>query len=189
MNNKPTIVAFVLFFLSLTLAFFITASDNKKDKDNNDIEIFVVKQPVDIPNNVLQNNESLLVTIKTFITDSLKNYKSFLYNVIDSYEIEISDFWKEVLNHFEILEYYKSTPDAFIRRLIIMPTLTGRKEIEPVEIDSKPIIYPDYDYRSIKYRVSLVPDTIETMKSIVDYFFNRIKISLNIVIPATINYY
>ena len=102
-----------------------------------------------------------------------------MYSLIDSYEYEISDFWKEVLNHFEIFEYYKAYPEALIRRLILMPTFTGKKEFEPDEDrEEKPLVYPDYDYRSIRYRVSLVPNTIERTKKLVDYFFDRINISL-----------
>ena len=60
-----------------------------------------------------------------------------------------------------------------------MPTFTGNKEINQDElIEEKPLQYPDYDYRSIRYRVSLVPDTIERAKMLVDYFYDRVNMSL-----------
>ena len=53
------------------------------------------------------------------------------------------------------------------------------KEFEEDELQvQKPLNYPDYDYRSIRYRVSLVPDTIERAKKLIDYFYDRINMSL-----------
>lgn len=179
MNKKPTIAAFIIFFLAITTAFFITASDNKSKDIDDEVQIFVVKQPVEVPSKILNNSSiNYFKEFKSYVSTQINKNHSYLYRLVDSYEIEISDFWREVLNHFEIIEYYKGVPEAFIRRLILMPTFTGIKEVEPINIYQKPLTYPDYDYRSIKYRVSLVPNTISQIKEIIDYLFNRIKISL-----------
>ena len=182
MKNKPTIAAAVLFFISLVLSFYITVYDQELKKNQNDVEIFITKEPVDIPKQLIESsNSSILKKIKVLISSRLKKQRHYLHLLIDSYEYEISDFWKEVLNHFEIFEYYKAYPEAFIRRLIFMPTFTGNKEFDQENIkEEKPLEYPDYDYRSIRYRVSLVPNTIDRVKLLIDYFYNRIILSLGI---------
>ena len=180
MKNKPTIAAAIIFFLSLILSFYITVYDQELKKNKNDVEIYITKDPVQIPLQLIESNKnSIFKEFRVFVLNKIKNQRRFMHSLIDSYEYEISDFWKEVLNHFEIFEYYKAYPEAFIRRLIFMPTFTGNKEFEPNEdIEAKPLVYPDYDYRSIRYRVSLVPDTIEKAKQLVDFFYDRINISL-----------
>ena len=180
MNNKPTIAAFIILVLSLILAFLITASEQDSRASRKDVEVFIVKQPVDVPQNII-DNESIFILKKIMnnINYELKRERRFLFRIVDSYEIEISDFWREVLNTFEIFEYYKAFPEAFIRRLVFMPTFTGNKDyLEKEDIYEKPVTYPDYDYRSIRYRVSLVPDTIERAKMLVDYFYDRVNMSL-----------
>ena len=182
MNRKPTIAAFVIFAMSLILAFLITVSEQEAKVPKKDVEIFVVKPPIDVPKSVFNNEKlSFYKATKDYLKIELKNRRRFLFLVVDSYEIEISDFWREVLNHFEIFEYYKAYPEAFIRRLILMPTFTGNKELL-YEDDSneKPVVYPDYDYRSIRYRVSLVPNTIDNLKAFIDFFYFRIKLSLGL---------
>ena len=182
MNNKPTIAAFVIFGISLILAFLITASEQNSKTPQKDVEIFVVKQPIDVPNSLITDTQlSIFKKAKNYLTNELRSKKRFLYLIVDSYEVEISDFWREVLNHFEIFEYYKAYPEAFLRRLILMPTFTGNTEFnDEIESDDKPIVYPDNDYRSIRYRVSLVPETIKKIKDIIDYFYSRISIALSI---------
>ena len=182
MNNKPTIAAFIILGISLFLAFLITASEQNSKIPQNDVEIFVVKQPIDVPKTLTTDAQlSNYKKVKNYLINKLKNKKRFLYAIVDSYEIEISDFWREILNHFEIFEYYKAYPEAFLRRLILMPTITGNTEFnEEVESEEKPIAYPDNDYRSIRYRVSLVPETIKKIKDIIDYFYNKIAIALSI---------
>ncbi|MBR4330940.1 MAG: hypothetical protein IKO19_01830 [Candidatus Riflebacteria bacterium] len=180
MKNKPTIAAAIILFLSLILSFYITVYDQELKKNKSDVEIFFPKEPVDIPKQLIEfKRNSLYKEFRSLMLNKLKNQRRFMYSLIDSYEYEISDFWKEVLNHFEIFEYYKAYPEAFIRRLILMPTFMGNKEFELDEDrEDKLLVYPDYDYRSIRYRVSLVPDTIERAKRLVDYFYDRINISL-----------
>ena len=180
MKNKPTIAAIIMLILSLSLSFYITVYDQKAKLNKNDVEIFITKQPIDIPQQLINgNHNSVLNQIRLLIINSLSNQQRFLHLLIDSYEYEISDFWKEVLNNFEIFEYYKAFPEAFIRRLILMPTFTGNQEYDQDNLEEeKPLKYPDYDYRSIRYRVSLVPDTIERIKLVIDYFYNRINLSL-----------
>ncbi len=180
MKNKPTIAAAVILFLSLILSFYITVYDQELKKNKNDVEIFIPKEPVAIPQQLIDKNQnSIFIKSRLLVLNKIKNQRHFMYSLIDSYEYEISDFWKEVLNHFEIFEYYKAYPEAFIRRLILMPTFMGNKEFELDEDrEDKLLVYPDYDYRSIRYRVSLVPDTIERAKRLVDYFYDRINISL-----------
>ncbi len=180
MNNKPTIAAAIILFLSLVLSFYITVYDQELKKNKSDVEIFITKEPVALPLQLIENNKkSIFIKSRNFVVNNIKNQRRFMHSLIDSYEYEISDFWKEVLNHFEIFEYYKAYPEAFIRRLILMPTFTGNKEINQDElIEEKPLQYPDYDYRSIRYRVSLVPDTIERAKMLVDYFYDRVNMSL-----------
>ena len=181
MKNKPTIAAAIILFLSLILSFYITVYDQELKKNKSDVEIFIPKEPVQIPHQLIETNKiSIFKELRLFVLNKIKNQRRFMYSLIDSYEYEISDFWKEVLNHFEIFEYYKAYPEAFIRRLILMPTFTGNKEFEPDDDnkEAKPLVYPDYDYRSIRYRVSLVPNTIERAKQLVDYFYDRINISL-----------
>lgn len=181
MNNKPTIAAFIILVLSLILAFLITASEQDSRATRKDVEVFIVKQPVDVPQNII-NNESIFILKKIMnnINYELKRERRFLFLLVDSFEIEISDFWREVLNTFEIFEYYKAFPEAFIRRLVFMPTFTGNKDyLERDDIYEKPMTYPDYDYRSIRYRVSLVPDTIERTKAVIDFVYSRLAISLS----------
>lgn len=182
MNNKPTIAAFIILGISLILAFLITASEQNSKTPQKDVEIFVVKPPIDLPKTLNQDAQlSIYKKTKNYLINELKTKKRFLYSIVDSYEIEISDFWREVLNHFEIFEYYKAYPEAFLRRLILMPTITGNTEFnEENDSNEKPIVYPDNDYRSIRYRVSLVPETIKKIKDIIDYFFSRIAIALSI---------
>ena len=180
MNNKPTIAAFVIFFFSLILAFLITASEQEYKAKKKDVEIFIVKQPVELPKDVIRKEKvSFFVLTHNYFVRELKNKRRFLFSLVDSYEIEISDFWREVLNHFEIFEYYKAYPEAFIRRLVFMPTFTGNKDYLENE-EEQPAVYPDYDYRSIRYRVSLVPDTIERLKLLIDFFYTRFAISLGL---------
>ena len=181
MNNKPTIAAFIILVLSLFLAFLITASEQDSRASKEDVEIYIVKQPVDVPQNLINREPiSVYTIVRNSISDNLKGKRRFLFLVVDSFEIEISDFWREVLNTFEIFEYYKAFPEAFIRRLVFMPTFTGNKDfLENEDNDEKPIDYPDYDYRSIRYRVSLVPDTIDRIKAIIDFFYSRFSISLS----------
>ena len=145
-------------------------------------KIFITKEPVCIPPHLVESNKnSIFKELKFLISSKLKNQRHFIHSLIDSYEYEISDFWKEVLNNFEIFEYYKAYPEAFIRRLILMPTFTGNKEFDQDElVEEKPLEYPDFDYRSIRYRVSLVPDTIERAKMLVDYFYKRICLSFGL---------
>ncbi len=180
MKNKPTIAAIIMLLLSLSLSFYITVYDQKAKLNKNDVEIFITKQPIEIPKQLIEfRQKSLIIKIRLELLDKLKNQRQFMDSLIDSYEYEISDFWKEVLNNFEIFEYFKAYPEAFLRRLILMPTFTGNKEWEIEEIDDrKPPTYPDYDYRSMRYRVSLVPDTIERTKLIIDFLYNRINMSL-----------
>ena len=181
MNNKPTIPAFIILVLCLILAFLITASEQDSRASRKDVEVFIVKQPVDVPQNII-NNESIFILKKIMnnINYELKRERRFLFLLVDSFEIEISDFWREVLNTFEIFEYYKAFPEAFIRRLVFMPTFTGNKDyLERDDIYEKPMTYPDYDYRSIRYRVSLVPDTIERTKAVIDFVYSRLAISLS----------
>lgn len=180
MNNKPTIAAFIILVISLFLAFLITASEQDYRASKKDVEVYTVKQPIDVPLNLF-NIEPIPVykRVRDYINNELKGERRFLFLLVDSFEIEISDFWREVLNTFEIFEYYKAFPEAFIRRLVIMPTFTGNKVfLENDNIDEKPMVYPDYDYRSIRYRVSLVPDTIDRIKAVIDFFFSRFFISL-----------
>ena len=178
MNNKsPTIAAIIILLISLSLAFYITVYEQNSKIPSGDVEVFITKPPVDYP--IFNRPQSVFINISSFLLKNLKQERAYLYSLVDSYEIEISDFWKEVLNQFEIFEYYKAYPEAFLRRLIYMPTFTGNYGfIEDNENFEKPIVYPDYDYRSIKYRVSLVPNTIDNMKAIIDYFYYRIKISI-----------
>ena len=180
MKNKPTIAAGIMLFLSLVLSFYITVYDQELKKNKSDVEIFITKEPVEIPKQLIEfKRNSLYKELRILMYNRLKEQRRFLYSIIDSYEYEISDFWREVLNHFEIFEYYKAYPEAFIRRLILMPTFTGKKEFEEDELEvQKPLNYPDYDYRSIRYRVSLVPNTIERAKQLIDYFYDRITLSL-----------
>ena len=182
MNNKPTIAAIIILIVSLLIAFQITVYEQESKISDTDVEIFVTKPPVDIPEIITNQESSLsLKNIKDFLVSKLKDTRKYLYLITDSYEVEISDFWKEVLNTFEIFEYYKGYPEAFIRRLILMPTFTGcdvLSEAEEGMIDEKPLSYPDYDYRSIKYRISLVPNTINAIKAVIDYFYCRILYSL-----------
>ena len=184
MKDKPTIAAAVILLLSLILSFYITVYDQelKKNKSDSDVEIFITKEPVSIPPHLVESNKnSIFKELKFLISSKLKNQRHFIHSLIDSYEYEISDFWKEVLNNFEIFEYYKAYPEAFIRRLILMPTFTGNKEFDQDElVEEKPLEYPDFDYRSIRYRVSLVPDTIERAKMLVDYFYKRICLSFGL---------
>ena len=179
MNNKPTIAAIIMLLLSLTLSFYITVYDQELKKNKSDVEIFITKLPIDIPQQLIENNHSVLIQFRHELLKQLKRQRHYVHSFIDSYEYEISDFWKEVLNNFEIFEYYKAYPEAFIRRLVLMPTFTGNKEFDQDDDRiEKPLKYPDYDYRSIKYRVSLVPDTIERTKLLFDYFYDRINIAL-----------
>ncbi len=183
MNNKPTIIAIILFALSITLAFYITMREQESKISQKDVEIFYPKSPVEIPKNVIEKNP-ILKTCHDFAINELKKKRRYLHLIVDSYEIEISDFWREVLNYFEIIEYYKGYPEAFFRRLIFMPTLTGYKYLDQEENDDetnmneKPIVYPDNDYRSIRYRVSLVPLTIERIKMVIDFFYFKFIIAL-----------
>lgn len=178
MNNKPTIAAIIIFIISIILSFYITIYDqNLKTKDN-DVEVYITKSPIEVPKNLVNQDKShLFIYTRKSLIKSIKDKRRLLHSLVDSYEIEISDFWREVLNHFEIFEYYKAYPEAFIRRLIFMPTFTGIKEFEETE-EERPLTYPDYDYRSIRYRVSLVPNTIEKTKEIIDFFYYRILASL-----------
>ena len=180
MKNKPTIAAGIMLFLSLVLSFYITVYDQELKKSKSDVEIFITKEPIEIPKQLIEfRRNSFYKEFRILMLNKLKEQRRFLYSIVDSYEYEISDFWREVLNHFEIFEYYKAYPEAFIRRLILMPTFTGNKEFEQDEsVVEKPLNYPDYDYRSIRYRVSLVPDTIERAKKLIDYFYDRINMSL-----------
>lgn len=181
MNNKPTIAAFIILVFSLLLAFLITASEQDSRATRKDVEVFIVKQPVDVPQNLIDKEPVFVFKkIRNNIIDELKGKRRFLFLLVDSFEIEISDFWREVLNTFEIFEYYKAFPEAFIRRLVFMPTFTGNKDyLERDDIYEKPMTYPDYDYRSIRYRVSLVPDTIERTKAVIDFVYSRLAISLS----------
>lgn len=181
-QNLPTVAAFVMLAISLTIAFFFTvrqAPVQKKSDFNNDVEIIINKSESKSSVSVSIPEKSIFIESYAFLSDSLKANRKYIFAVIDSYEVEIGDFWREVLNKFEYFEYYKSFPEAFIRRLIFMPTFTGNKELsDEAVVDDKPVIYPDNDYRSFKYRASLVPDTIRFMKDIVDFFFLRLKICL-----------
>ncbi len=181
LNNKPTIAAIIILIVSLLIAFQITVYEQESKIPDSDVEIFVTKPPVDIPNQIFNKEPSLSYkNIRNYLINELKDTKKYLYLLVDSYEVEISDFWKEVLNTFEIFEYCKGYPEAFIRRLILMPTFTGANVLSEEEgiISEKPISYPDYDYRSIKYRVSLVPNTINAIKAVIDYFYCKILYSL-----------
>ena len=178
MNNKPTIAATIIFIISIILSFYITIYDQRLKTKDNDVEVYITKSPIEVPNNLVNQDKSyLFIYTRKSLIKSIKDKRRLLHSLVDSYEIEISDFWREVLNHFEIFEYYKAYPEAFIRRLIFMPTFTGIKEFEETE-EERPLIYPDYDYRSIRYRVSLVPDTIEKTKELIDFFYYRILASL-----------
>lgn len=187
MKNNPTIVAVIIFIISISLAFYITFKEQESKVKKNDVEIFTIKSPVEVPPQFIFNeNISFMRFIMNSFTKEIKNKRLFLHNLVDSYEIEISDFWREVLNYFEIIEYYKGYPEAFIRRLIFMPTFTGNKDYLGDEIDDdKPKIYPDHDYRSIRYRVSLVPNTINNIKELIDYFYFRIVSALSLGITST----
>ena len=180
MNNKPTIAAIIIFIISIILSFYITIYDQRlKTQNNNDVEVFITKSPIEVPENLVNKEKShLFIYTRKLLVKTIKNKRRLLHSLVDSYEIEISDFWREVLNHFEIFEYYKAYPEAFIRRLIFMPTFTGRKEFEDSIEYERPLTYPDYDYRSIRYRVSLVPNTIENIKQLIDFFYYRILASL-----------
>ena len=178
MNNKPTIAAIIIFIISIILSFYITVYDQSLKTKNNDVEVYITKSPIEVPKNLVNQEKShLLIYTRKILVKSIKDKRRLLHSLVDSYEIEISDFWREVLNHFEIFEYYKAYPEAFIRRLIFMPTFTGIKEFEDLE-EERPLTYPDYDYRSIRYRVSLVPNTIEKTKELIDFFYYRIIASL-----------
>lgn len=182
MNNKPTIAAIIILIVSLLIAFQITVYEQDSKISDTDTEIFVTKLPVEIPDNIINQESSLsFKNLKRYLVSELKAKRNYLYLLTDSYEVEISDFWKEVLNTFEIFEYYKGYPEAFIRRLVLMPTFTGcdiLSEEEEGNIGEKPLSYPDYDYRSIKYRISLVPNTIKAIKAVIDYFYFGILYSL-----------
>ena len=173
-KNLPTIAAFVMLAISLTIAFFITMKQNPEHGKPivNDVEIIINKPEVD---STVILEKSLLIEVCLMLKDKLKANRKYIFTIIDSYEIEIGDYWREVLNKFEYFEYYKAFPEAFIRRLIFMPTFTGNKEFIDETTDDKPVVYPDNDYRSFRYRASLVPDTISSLKSIVDFFYFRIK--------------
>ncbi len=179
-KNLPTIAAFIMLAISLTIAFFITMKQHPEHSKPviDDVEIIINKPEVNSVASTIIQEKSLLIEACLMLKDKLKANRKYIFTIIDSYEVEIGDYWREVLNKFEYFEYYKAFPEAFIRRLIFMPTFTGNKEFIDETTDDKPIVYPDNDYRSFKYRASLVPDTISSLKSIVDFFYFRVKFCL-----------
>lgn len=89
MNKKPTIAAFIIFFLAITTAFFITASDNKSKDIDDEVQIFVVKQPVEVPSKILNNSSiNYFKEFKSFVSTQINRNHSYLYRLVDSYEIE-----------------------------------------------------------------------------------------------------
>lgn len=177
-QKLPTIAAFVMLAISLTIAFFITTGQNpgQNKPGLSDVEIIINKPESRPVASAIMPEKSLLIEVCLMLKEKLKANRKYIFTIIDSYEVEIGDYWREVLNKFEYFEYYKAFPEAFIRRLIFMPTFTGNKEFIDETTEDKPVVYPDNDYRSFRYRVSLVPDTISSLKSIVDFFYFRIKI-------------
>ena len=105
MNNKPTIAAIIIFILSIILSFYITIYDQNLKKNNNDVEVYITKSQIEVPKNLVNQDKShLFIYTRKSLIKSIKDKRRLLHSLVDSYEIEISDFWCEVLNHFEIFE-------------------------------------------------------------------------------------
>lgn len=176
----PSIAAFVLFSFSVVISIFISSwQAMPANQPSDDVEIIIKKsdKTVKAENQDFVSKECGISDIGVLLKQKLDSVRKTAFCVIESYEYEIADGWQEVLNVFEFFEYCRACPEAFVRRLIIMPTITGNKDFYE-EVDSKPVSYPDDDYRSFKYRTSLVPNTIAAMKSVVDFFYNRFKVLL-----------
>ena len=180
MKNKTTITAIIIFITLLLLVLFITDNKPKTKKNSKDVEILITKQPIEIiPKIKTQKNNSFIIFIRNSLVNELNKKRKYLHQVIDAHEVEISDICREFLYYYDDFEYYINLPKAFLRRVIFMPTFSGNRLFDENDnLYNKPINYSDNDYRSIKFRVSLVPNTIEKLKNIVDFFFNKILISL-----------
>lgn len=176
MSKKVIIIALIFSTIALALVFFSLPKENDLENKPKDVEIFIAKSSMElkIPKPIIKSfwwGGHLRLTL----INNVKALRMYFHLIIDSYQYEIYDFWVEVLRNFEVFEYYKAFPEAFIRRLIFMPTFTGRKDLlDYEEKGSNLIVYPDYDYRSMRYRTSLVPDTINGAKGIVDFIYSLV---------------
>ena len=89
MNNKPTIAAAIILFLSLVLSFYITVYDQELKKNKSDVEIFITKEPVALPLQLIENNKkSIFIKSRNFVVNNIKNQRRFMHSLIDSYEYE-----------------------------------------------------------------------------------------------------
>lgn len=172
----PTIVAYIIFAFSMLACMYVNTCMIPDVRENNkDVEITIKNTEKASLNTDYKEVDSYWILFTKRLRKKLDSARKTAFNIIDSYQYELADGWREILNTFEIFEYCKALPEAFIRRLIFMPTLTGNKEYCEEEVESKPRVYPDTDYRSFKYRTAFVANVIDGLKAIVDLFYNVIK--------------
>ena len=166
-------IVVILIMIIAAIAFMMFQSANIQKQTSDDVEI-IIKEPVKkvITPSDKQSRNSLITSLK----NHLDNQRKTLLLAVDANEFTISEFWKQVLDYFSAFEYYSAIPEAFLRRTMVVVCLWRHNPLdeEDDETEFYPKQYPDNDWHSLRYRASLVPDTIDKLKYLINLFFDTL---------------